>query len=126
VVEKFQHENQGRDKRICIAGHSLGIAIALIVGGLLYSTHNIHIDTHLFNPPLLTVVNVLVGRARIPTPQTKDAPCLEVDFSLLKEALVGNQAAMLNEWEQLGKLQGFVPSFYLNPSNPICSHYIPF
>ncbi|XP_024388410.1 GDSL esterase/lipase At4g10955 [Physcomitrium patens] len=130
VVEKFRKEKPNGE--ICMAGHSLGAAIALIVGGFLYSTHGINIDTHLFNPPLMTLVDVLSGGA-FPRPTAPanfegadHVPELEVGFTQLKDALVGNQSAVHNEWEQFQKLQHWVPHFYLNPGDPFCYRYIEF
>ncbi|XP_024382415.1 GDSL esterase/lipase At4g10955 [Physcomitrium patens] len=130
VVKDFR--NQNPNGKICIAGHSLGAAIALIVGGLLHSAHDIKIDTHLFNPPLMTVVDVINGKA-IPKPKAPEnvegddlVPALEVKFSQLKDLLVRNKSALHNEWEQFKKLQNWVPHFYLNPGDAICYQYIKF
>ena len=133
VVEEFRSENP--HERICMAGHSLGAAICLIVGDCLIATHNIYIDTHLFNPPLLTLVDVIRGRAlpRPTAPANFDGddhvPELEVDFVQLKEVfhrVCGNEAAMNAEWAQFHNLRHWTPHLYLNPGDPFCHQYINF
>ncbi|KAG0632062.1 hypothetical protein M758_1G301300 [Ceratodon purpureus] len=131
VVKSFQ--TRYPNESICMAGHSLGAAIGLIVGGTLYSTYGINIDTRLFNPPLVTVVNVLSGRVRPTAPADfygdNHVPELEVDFGELKRVFVqsyGNQAAMNDEWAQFEKLRDWVPHLYLNPGDPFCFRYIEF
>lgn len=123
VVKKFRKDYPG--KQICMAGHSLGAAIALIVGGCLYSsTHKIDIETHLFNPPLLTLVDV--ANWGVPT-APEDTCRFKLNFSVIKEALIGNKAATINkEWEQFQRLQHWVPKLHLNPGDPICREFISF
>jgi hypothetical protein len=98
VLERYLREAPiPRQEYICMAGYSLGAAIALPVGGTLYSTHEINIDTHLFNPPLVSVVNVLTGRA-LPKPTAladsyiKDVDPLKVEFADLIEVFANTTA----------------------------------
>ena len=100
VLKDFPDDNQ-----ICMAGHSLGAAIALIVGGRLYN-RKIHIDTHLFNPPLVALddsrrsVSEPTFRAHVEPGQPDQVSVLEAETnaSRWKEAFVSatNQRCATN------------------------------
>ena len=130
VVGRYLRENPNRQNDICLAGHSLGAAIALVIGGTLYATYGVDIDTHLFNPPLVTVVDVLTGRARLDGFDENDHVAeLEVNFEDLKQVFVNKfpeSDEIADEWEQVQKLKDWVPQLYLNPGDLVCRLFIEF
>ncbi|KAG0605741.1 hypothetical protein M758_9G084600 [Ceratodon purpureus] len=109
VIKDFLSRG-GSQNQICMAGHSLGAAIALLVGKELVYAHGIHIDTHLFNPPLLTFASIASGELS--------------QISLSRRSLRTSKMKLDAEWEKFKKLLDWIPHFYLNPSDIICLQYI--
>jgi hypothetical protein len=122
----------GRQDQICMAGHSLGAGIALLVGKDLASEHDILIDTHLFNPPLLTLTSFATGEF---LPGSKSQALLDATIrswasKLFDGAGVSNavdparERKLDAEWERFKKLRDWIPHFYLNPRDLVCLQYV--
>lgn len=126
VIQYFKNMNGGSNEMICIAGHSLGAAIALKVG-IDLRTRETSIDTHLFNPPMLTFASIVTWKflpvKTTPIINTKDDAWFR---PVLKAALVNvlNSEALSEEWNQFQKLQDWIPHLYVNPSDLICLQYL--
>ena len=135
VIQYFKNTNGGSNEMICIAGHSLGAAIALKVG-IELKNRQTSIDTHLFNPPMLTFASMLTWKflpgKSTPIINTKDdADVVHHRKSsrvgdLLQTALVNvwKPEALSKEWNEFEKLHDWSPHFYLNPSDLICLQYL--
>jgi hypothetical protein len=135
VIQDFRNTHGGSNEMICIAGHSLGAAIALKVG-IELKTRETSIDTHLFNPPMLTFASMLTWKflpgKSSPIINTKD----DADVvhrrkssgvgALLQTALVNvlKPEVLSKEWNEFEKLNDWSPHFYLNPSDLICLQYL--
>lgn len=129
VVEKHSHD------MVCVAGHSLGAAIGLIVTREL-ALEDLAVETHLFNPPFFSLETLLekfsnLGAkgiekltkafgSRDPSsrdPSSRD-PSRRISKSKRDEKY---RKEMAREFAKLGK---WTPSLYLNPYDTICNGYI--
>ncbi|KAG0585917.1 hypothetical protein KC19_2G049400 [Ceratodon purpureus] len=149
VIKEFL-STPGRSKdEICLAGHSLGAGIALLVGKHL-ATSGTEIDTHLFAPPLLTLASIasdLLHHASGVSPNELQVLFFNKLTDRMKESGVGvvvtdeekhsgvgtigdaivetfGKRDLDQEWKEFQKLRDWVPHFYLNRSDFICVHYI--
>lgn len=140
VVNDFLDQGRSQDQ-ICMAGHSLGAGIALLIGKHLVSAHDIHIDTHLFNPPLLTLATIATGEF-LPGKRVQrllDATVRRLVRKLYDEMEASGVGTLHHndpmdsveaeekldaEWKEFKKLRNWIPHFYLNPSDIICLQYI--
>jgi hypothetical protein len=136
VIQDFRNRNGGPNE-ICIAGHSLGAAIALKVG-IDLKLRGTSIETHLFNPVMLTYVSILTGQF-LPGESTSiintedDADGVHRRNSsgfgaslrtrLLKVVL---PKALSKEWNEFERLHDWSPHFYLNPRDLVCLQYLKF
>ena len=135
---------------IWVAGHSLGAALALIATRSLAIDHDIVINTHLFNPPYLTVGRLAsktmrgilngvgdIGNGvvsafgmentwniRAATDKMADT-CGNIARRMGRKIVKRSTYAkrMKKESQKLLDI-GYVPNLYLNPEDPICNEYI--
>lgn len=120
---------------VCIAGHSLGAGFALQVGKAL-AKEGIYVETHLFNPPSVSLAMSLRNlgekagsawkRLRSMLPSSSEAQVInseenqgEKSFGVLRN-WVPNLNGMKNSGVALGK---WVPHLYVNNSDYICCSY---
>lgn len=153
VITEFLSKGGSKDE-ICLAGHSLGAGIALLVGKHLAAMPSgIDIDTHLFAPPMLTEASIakdLLIKIRSPDQRhpheatdewhsvfTQLTDRLRESFGFGKSekhegvGIVGNAIVetfgkmdLDEEWKNFQKLRDWVPHFYLNQGDVICNEYI--
>lgn len=129
VADKYGSSN------VCIAGHSLGAGFALQVGKAL-AKEGIFVETHLFNPPSVSLAMSLrnIGekagsawkRLRSMLPSSRETQVInseetqgEKSFGVLR-SWVPNLNGMKNSGVALGK---WVPHLYVNNSDYICCSY---
>ncbi|KAG0625358.1 hypothetical protein M758_2G048300 [Ceratodon purpureus] len=149
VIQEFL-STPGRSKdEICLAGHSLGAGIALLVGKHLAASGT-NIDTHLFAPPLLTLASIARDLLHHPsgvTNELQDRLFFTKLTDRMKESGVGvvvtdeekhsgvgtigdaivetfGKRSLDQEWKEFQKLRDWVPHFYLNRNDIVCVHYI--
>ncbi|XP_057450083.1 GDSL esterase/lipase At4g10955-like [Lotus japonicus] len=104
---------------IWLAGHSLGSAIALLAGKTMAKT-GIFIESFLFNPPYFSA----------PIERIKDNKLKHglrfagsVVTAGLAIAMKVKQQKSLS-FDPFAALSAWVPSLFVNPSDPICSEYV--
>lgn len=117
---------------VCIAGHSLGAGFALQVGKAL-AKEGIYVETHIFNPPSVSLVmslqymgrkaELIWKRLKLMLPSSSDARVNNDAEKILGEGL--SQLSGLNSFgsgsgSELGK---WVPYLYVNSSDYICCYY---
>ncbi|CAK9146389.1 unnamed protein product, partial [Ilex paraguariensis] len=102
---------------IWLAGHSLGAAIALLVGRNMV-TEGCYLETYLFNPPFLSTP---IGS--IKSEKVKNAAHFIDNFSKATVALV-RPRQRTDQAQLFTTLSEWVPKLYVNPLDPICSEYI--
>jgi hypothetical protein len=146
IKNKYGHQN------ICVAGHSLGAALALIATRSIAIEDGVVINTHLFNPPYLTVGRLVskavrgvlngvgdlgdslvcllglgnTGIVRAATDTVANA-CKSVKAEVLRlEREMDTSSTAEKMKEESRKLLGldYVPNLYLNPEDLICNEYI--
>ena len=101
---------------VCVAGHSLGAGFALQIGKTL-AKEGIFVDTHLFNPPSVSLAMSLRNIGE------KAGFAWQRFKSMLpssSETQVSNE-----DWGQTPSVGGkkWVPHLYVNNSDYICCHY---
>lgn len=129
VVEKYSHDV------VCVAGHSLGAAIGLIVTREL-ALEDMAVETHLFNPPFFSLETLM---EKFTTLGAKGIDKLNQAFGSqerpshgqcrVKKLVQAKQPksdteyleAMAKEFTKLGQ---WSPSLYVNPYDTICNGYI--
>ncbi|XP_015880071.3 GDSL esterase/lipase At4g10955 [Ziziphus jujuba] len=127
VAEKYGSGN------ICIAGHSLGAGFALQVGKAL-AKEGIYVDTHLFNPPSVSLAMSLRNlgeKAGFAWKRLKSMLPSSSETQVNTEEEEKNSSGVLRNWVPnlygakssglaLGK---WVPHLYVNNSDYICCSY---
>ncbi|CAI9092546.1 OLC1v1027819C1 [Oldenlandia corymbosa var. corymbosa] len=109
----------GDPARIWVAGHSLGSAIALLVGRHMVRM-SIHFETYLFNPPFSSIPfekiknEKLKNGARIATSILTAGIAAAVNINSIKP----------HQDKEFLTLAAWVPYMFVNPSDPICCEYI--
>ncbi|XP_051121574.1 GDSL esterase/lipase At4g10955-like [Andrographis paniculata] len=102
---------------IWLAGHSLGSAIALLVGRKMIKQYGIHLETYLFNPPFPSPP---IGRLSNET--------LKFGFRLAGNLATAALATALKvenkEKDHFRVLSRWIPYLFVNPWDPICSEYL--
>ncbi|KAJ8554312.1 hypothetical protein K7X08_024990 [Anisodus acutangulus] len=106
------------NNRVCdiwLAGHSLGAAIALLIGKDMVKLGT-RLETYLFNPPFSSL------------------PLEKIKINWLKHglrrarseaiALLANTMSTSDNDGTFAKLYDWTPYLFVNPSDPICSEYI--
>ncbi|XP_034700879.1 GDSL esterase/lipase At4g10955 [Vitis riparia] len=101
---------------VCVAGHSLGAGFALQVGKTL-AKEGIFVDTHLFNPPSVSLAMSLRNMGEKAGFAWKRFKSMLPSSS---ETQVSNE-----DWGQTPSVGGkkWVPHLYVNNSDYICCHY---
>lgn len=109
-------ENYGSNN-VCVAGHSLGAGFALQVGKAL-AKQGIYVETHLFNPPSVSLAHSLrnVGEKAV------------FVWKRFRAMLPLNQVVVSSEEEtqkieSLVGMKKWVPHLYVNNSDYICCSY---
>ena len=145
VIDYFLTEYGGSVDDICLAGHSLGAGIVLLVGKHLAASGKA-IDTHLFAPPLLSINSILEGEflPEMSKPETlawkhssagtRKMMSVSHVGEVAQDSGVGDAADAFEEmkgnevfnkeWEDFQNLQDWVPHFYLSREDMICLRYI--
>ncbi|XAR52216.1 hypothetical protein NMG60_11020163 [Bertholletia excelsa] len=124
---RFQHAMEAVQNTVAVAGaaniwlagHSLGSAIALLVGKNM-ARMGCHIETYLFNPPFISA----------PLEHIKNKK-LKHGIRFANSVLTAGVAVAVNgirrrpkKDNSFVKLSGWIPYLFVNPSDPICSEYI--
>ena len=90
-------------ERVCVTGHSMGAAIALLAGRAMAKKGKL-LEAHLFNPPHLTARG---SCERLPGMAEKEESSAEVEMRM----------SWLRRWQ---------PHLYIHTHDPICSRFIDF
>ncbi|XP_062105734.1 GDSL esterase/lipase At4g10955 [Humulus lupulus] len=127
VAEKYGSSN------VCVAGHSLGAGFALQVGKTL-AKEGIYVDTHLFNPPSVSLAMSLrnIGeKAGFVWKRFKSM--LPSSISETQVNSEEGETSNNNSWKWVSNLYGlknpglalgkWVPHLYVNNSDYICCSY---
>lgn len=111
---------------IWLAGHSLGSAIALLIGRNMVRMDRCHIDqTYLFNPPFTSTVplNKIMKNEKLR--QGWRVASSVINGGLSTAIKLGcRQKPEQPRDDPFTVLSGWFPYFFVNPSDPICSGYI--
>ncbi|XP_054799268.1 GDSL esterase/lipase At4g10955-like [Prosopis cineraria] len=108
---------------VCIAGHSLGAGFALQVGKAL-AKERIYVETHLFNPPSVSLAMSLRYMGKKAESIWKRLklmlPSSSVEGKTLSEGLSHQSTSLNTSGSGLGK---WIPYLYVNDSDYICCYY---
>lgn len=114
--------------KVCIAGHSLGAGFALQVGKAL-AKEGIYVDTHLFNPPAVSLARglgdirdkaagVVWKKLQLILPSSSESE--PAGASTATEEKNGDPS----EKKKMKKKKQWVPNLYVNEHDYICCHYV--
>lgn len=105
---------------IWLAGHSLGSALALMVGRNMVKM-GCHLETYLFNPPFTSL-----PFEKIKNEKLKHGARIvsSVITAGLAAAVKLNGQNTKQDDDQFRVLSAWIPYLFVNPSDPICSEYI--
>jgi hypothetical protein len=143
------YEHHGHVQHVCVAGYSLGAALALLATRRLALEHEIsNLETHLFNPPFLTSDVLLKKVAMGVVNGVSDAASMVTRSCRVKGFVRATGAAvagicdsavrhvaekvpsvnrhnkqMESECKELQR-KGYVPNLYLNPKDTVCNEYL--
>ncbi|KAM7277773.1 hypothetical protein ACFE04_004907 [Oxalis oulophora] len=126
VAEKHGSSN------VCVAGHSLGAGFALQVGKAL-AKDGIYVDTHLFNPPSISIAmsfrnigekaGLLWKRMKSMLPSSSESnPDVQTEQNNSMFGLKNWATSFYGEKSSSG-LKKWVPHLYVNNSDYICCSY---
>ncbi|KDP24242.1 hypothetical protein JCGZ_26647 [Jatropha curcas] len=124
VAESYGSSN------VCIAGHSLGAGFALQVGKAL-AKEGIYVETHLFNPPSISIAMSLrnIGekawnmiKSMVPLKTSGSQATNDVDDDKTSAVGLRNWVPYFRDKTSIG-LKKWVPHLYVNNSDYICCHY---
>lgn len=118
---------------VCVAGHSLGAGFALQVGKAL-AKEGVYVDTHLFNPPSISLAMSLRNfgeKANLAWKRFKSMFPSRIESTRYDDT--SKTYSGLRSWVQLPHLRRhwtlnrglgkWVPHLYVNNSDYICCHY---
>ncbi|KAL6320333.1 hypothetical protein AAG906_007030 [Vitis piasezkii] len=105
---------------IWLAGHSLGSAIAMLVGKSMAQEEGKYLKTFLFNPPFLSPSLSRI----INSPRLENAICSAKNFLKAGISFVGGDHLWQTRHDQFNKLSHWIPNLFVNKDDPICSRYI--
>lgn len=105
-------------KNVWIAGHSLGAAIAMLVGRHMAEDGNV-LQAHLFNPPFISPLE-----DRMSFHWGLDAARDLVTLGLAMA--VTEKRSRIESHEAFLSLRSWVPHLYVNTMDDICSGYVPY
>ncbi|XP_054819785.1 GDSL esterase/lipase At4g10955-like [Prosopis cineraria] len=114
---------------VCVAGHSLGAGFALQVGKAL-AKEGIYVDTHLFNPPSVSIAmsfrnigekaDSLWKKVKKSFVSNSDPEDDQIPPNVTPGSGSGNWMTRLTSWKDSGR---WVPHLYVNNSDYICCSY---
>ncbi|XP_057870567.2 GDSL esterase/lipase At4g10955 [Cryptomeria japonica] len=99
-------------QNVCLAGHSLGAAVALKVSRIMAEEESIFLDTHLFNPPFFSLISVRDQKLGIFIHRIR-----AMAAGCLTQSAAETRAAFL-------ALQKWCPNLYVNVFDPVSSNYL--
>jgi hypothetical protein len=102
---------------VWLAGHSLGSAVALVVGKKMVMERSVFLETYLFNPPFIGLPVELIKGERL-----KQA--IRIGIVFVKAGVA--RAAKAHHHQQdnsLAKLSQWFPHLFVNRRDPICAEY---
>ena len=105
---------------IWLAGHSLGSAIAMLVGKSMAEEQGKYLKTFLFNPPFL---RPSLSR-NINSPRLENVICSLKNVIKAGISSVGGDHLWQKRHDQFNKLSDWIPNLFVNEDDPICSGYI--
>ncbi|WKA07649.1 hypothetical protein VitviT2T_025444 [Vitis vinifera] len=105
---------------IWLAGHSLGSAIAMLVGKSMAQEEGKYLKTFLFNPPFLRSSLSM----NINSPRLENVICSTKNVIKAGISFVGGDHLWQERHHQFNKLSPWIPYLFVNKDDPICSGYI--
>ncbi|GAA0172180.1 hydrolase [Lithospermum erythrorhizon] len=118
----LKEAGNGNNNNVWLAGHSLGSAIALLVGRDMVKM-GFHLETYLFNPPFASPPIQQIKNEKL-----KDGIRIANSFLTAGIAVaVGHHISRNNYYQESDPftvLSKWVPYLFVNPSDPICCEYI--
>ena len=112
-----------------MAGHSLGAAIALLVGReMVRDKDNYHLETYLFNPPLVSLslecIKSRKAKQAINLVRTTIRAPLAIGKSKLGDLIADGNVSEDSKRDPFVDLKDWKPHLFLNSHDIICSAYI--
>nr|GMD02320.1 GDSL esterase/lipase At4g10955-like [Ipomoea batatas] len=109
-------------ENVWLAGHSLGSAIALLVGRNMVLKMGHHLETYLFNPPFVSLPVHIIKNEKI-------RQGLRLAHTVVKAGMAFAMSTAQNKKiaeddEAFTLLLPWIPYLFINPSDPICAEYI--
>ncbi|KAF3795070.1 GDSL esterase/lipase [Nymphaea thermarum] len=127
AVELAASQGSSMGRRIWLCGHSLGAALAMLVGKRMAKV-GVYLDTFLFNPPFVLrkggrILNCTAfGLVAVLSPPLLLLP-LAVKYALRqRETSIAMQS--IEAQQSFANLCSWVPRLFVNPGDFICSDYI--
>ncbi|ERN14118.1 GDSL esterase/lipase At4g10955 isoform X2 [Amborella trichopoda] len=122
-TSRFEHSIQVvrslvcHDQSLWLAGHSLGSALAMLVGRTMVES-GLFLETYLFNPPFSSIPIDRIKNRRVREGLMIASSFVTAGLAVvLKKKSGGAKHAFL-------ALEKWFPNLFVNPNDPICSAYI--
>lgn len=135
IISVFYEDYGGRPEEVCITGHFLGAATALLVGKEIAKDQTLRVDVHCFNPPLLSVLMIIKKFFGVDTAKDmlRGCPILKPIFQVLSVSkdlgkmallfMLANHEALSHERYHFLSLVEWMPTLYVNDGDLISKEY---
>jgi len=101
-------------QNVCLAGHSLGAAIALKVGRII-AEEGLNVDTHLFNPPFFSLISVNDEQLGVFIHKIRECAAGRLTRGRKDDAHAQATFIALQKW---------FPNLYINVYDPVACNYL--
>ncbi|CAN6483478.1 unnamed protein product [Victoria cruziana] len=126
AVELVASQGGGR-RRIWLCGHSLGAALAMLVGKRMAKV-GVYLDTFLFNPPfVLRTGGRILSRTAFGLLAVLSPPLLSLPMAVkyaLRQRETSRAMQSIEVQQSFANLCSWVPRLFVNPGDFICSDYV--
>ncbi|XP_019200446.1 PREDICTED: GDSL esterase/lipase At4g10955-like [Ipomoea nil] len=110
-------------KDVWLAGHSLGSAIALLVGRNMVLKMGHHLETYLFNPPFVSLPVHIIKNEKLRHGLRLAHTVVKAGMAVAMSTVVHNKKIAEDD-EAFTLLFPWIPYLFINPSDPICAEYL--
>nr|GMC98589.1 GDSL esterase/lipase At4g10955-like [Ipomoea batatas]GMD11823.1 GDSL esterase/lipase At4g10955-like [Ipomoea batatas] len=111
-------------KNVWLAGHSLGSAIALVVGRNMVLKMGYHLETYLFNPPFASLPIQLIKNPKLREGIHFVRTVVKAGVAVAAMSSSAQNNKIVEDDEEFSVLFPWIPYLFINPSDPICAGYL--
>ncbi|CAN6483475.1 unnamed protein product [Victoria cruziana] len=127
AVEPVASHASSMDRRIWLCGHSLGAALAMLVGKRM-ATVGVYLDAFLFNPPFaLRKGGRILNRTAFCLVSVRSPPLFSLPMAVkyaLRQRQTSRTMQSIDVQKSFANICSWVPRLFVNPADFICSDYI--